>query len=173
MVLMKKRCSWVNKNNKLYIKYHDEEWGSLVGDDDKLFEIFSLEIFQSGLSFETIFNKRQNFKRAFDDFCIEKVVLYDDEKVKNLLKNSGIVRHRKKIEATINNAKVFLHVRKEFGSLQNYFYSFSEPKSLLKDLKNRGTVFIGEVTIKSFLETIGVLNGHEKGCFKSVTDKVI
>jgi len=170
---MKKRCSWVNEKNKAYVKYHDEEWGSLVEDDNKLFEILSLEISQSGLSFETIFNKRENYIELFDEFSIDLVAKYDTLKVDKLMLNKGIVRHRKKIESIVKNAKVCLSIQKEFGSFKRYIYSFKQPKVLLKDLKKRGMVFIGEVTIKSFLEAIGVLNGHEKGCFKSVSNKVL
>lgn len=115
-----KRCKWCNLNNPLYVKYHDQEWGKLHTEDSYLFEMLILESFQAGLSWECILNKREAFRIAFDDFDMHKISTYDKAKVNALMENQNIVRNRKKIEATINNAKIFIDIQKEFGSFNNY-----------------------------------------------------
>ena len=176
----KNRCFWCNNKNELYIQYHDEEWGVLNLDEDYLFKMLILEAFQSGLSRETILNKRENFRKAFDDFDIDAIINYDSKKVESLLNNKDIIRNRRKIEATINNARIFKNIQKEFGSFHNYLREFipneviydnesteSElSKTLSKDMKKRGMKFIGPTTIQSYLQAIGVINAHDKDCFK-------
>ena len=173
-------CKWVNIKNEKYIKYHNEEWGSLNLNEEYLYEIIILEMFHSGLSWECVLNKRENFKKAYDNFDIKKVSKYDEKKIEELLKDEGIIRHRKKIEASIINSKIFLEIQKEFGSFSNYLKSFgfseiifeigkvrSEVSDILaKDLKKRGMKFLGSVTIYSYLQAIGVINSHEKDCEK-------
>ncbi|MGI6681488.1 MAG: DNA-3-methyladenine glycosylase I [Bdellovibrionota bacterium] len=176
----KKRCSWVNLNNKDYVKYHDEEWGVPVHDDRLLFETLSLECFVSGLSWECVLNKRKAFKVAFDNFDALKVSKYDEKKIKELVENKLIIRHAGKIKATINNAQVFLDVAKEYKSFNNYIWHFTNGKTIVangiettsslsdaisKDLKKRGMKFVGSTTVYSFLAAIGVINAHQKDCF--------
>ena len=175
----KKRCSWVGED-ETYIKYHDDEWGVPSYDDKEMFEFLILETFQAGLSWITILKKRENFKKAFDDFDVEKVALYDENKVNELLKNEGIIRHKGKINSAINNAKVFIDIKNEFGSFSNYIWGFTNgkiikaeyltesdlSKKISKDLKKRGMNFVGPKIIYSYLEAIGIINNHEKDCFK-------
>lgn len=175
------RCFWVNEKNPLYIKYHDEEWGEETHDDNLLFELLILEIFQAGLSWETILNKRDNFKIAFDNFDINKIIKYDNNKINELMQNKGIIRNKRKINAVINNAKIFLEIKKEYQSFNNYIWHFTNNKVLYidssvtknelsdkisKDLKQRGLKFIGTTIIYSYLQAIGIINSHDKTCFK-------
>ena len=118
------RCSWVNMNNELYIKYHDEEWGRKSFNDNYLFEMLLLESFQAGLSWECILNKRENFRASFDNFNIDKIINYDEENINELLNNKGIIRNKLKIKTAINNAKIFKETQKEYGSFSNYIWSF-------------------------------------------------
>lgn len=181
----KKRCSWVNLNNPLSIKYHDEEWGKPCYDDKTLFELLILEGAQAGLSWETILNKRQNYHMAYDDFDVQKVAKYGELKVSELLANKGIVRNRLKINSSIKNAKVFLQIQKEFGSFSNYIWSFSDGNiiksyyekysqaptktplsdAISKDLKLHGMSFVGSTIIYAYLQAIGIVDDHEKSCF--------
>ena len=178
-----KRCTWVDETNAMYCQYHDEEWGIPVYNDEKLFEMLILEIFQSGLSWMTILKKREAFRTAFDDFDIEKISMYDDQKVKDLLSNSGIIRNHKKIEATIQNAKVVSMIQQEFNSFASYIWHFTNnevivlsddvpiketdlSKVVAKDLKRRGMKGIGSMVAFSYLEAIGVYNHHSCTCFK-------
>ena len=173
------RCSWVNLNNPLYVKYHDEEWGVPSYDDDYLFEMLVLESFQAGLSWECILNKRKAFYKAFDSFNYELIANYNDNKINELINNKDIVRNKRKILATINNAKVFINIRNEYKSFSNYIWSFTNNKTLYnnglvtsnelsdtisKDLKKRGMAFVGTTIIYSYLQAIGVINDHEKTC---------
>lgn len=175
----KKRCSWAG-NEEIYVKYHDEEWGIPTHDDKELFEMLVLESFQAGLSWITILKKRNNFKKAFDDFDVIKVAEYDDEKIDELLSNEGIIRHKGKITSAINNAQVFIEIQDEFGSFDNYIWGFNEgeiikaefltesdlSKQISKDLKKRGMKFVGPTIIYSYLESIGIIDNHQKDCFK-------
>ena len=178
----KKRCSWVSEE-EVYIRYHDDEWGVPTHDDRELFEMLVLESFQAGLSWITILKKRENFRKAFDKFDIEKIIDYDDAKVEELRNNAGIIRHKGKIESAINNAKVFKEIQEEYGSFSNYIWGFTEnqvlkdteenykPNSPLsdkiaKDLKKRGMKFVGTTIIYSYLESIGVIYNHTHDCFK-------
>lgn len=177
---LKKRCSWVNLNNPVYVNYHDNEWGVATRDDDKLYELLILECFQAGLSWQCILNKREYFKIAYDNFDINRVIKYDGKKIEELLNDKNIIRNKLKIKASINNSKIFKDIQKEFGSFSNYIWGFtnnevvkesfdvrtSSPLSdkISKDLKKRGMSFVGTVTIYSYLQAIGVINGHFKGC---------
>lgn len=174
------RCSWVN-SNPLYIKYHDEEWGVASYDDRYLYEMLVLESFQAGLSWECILNKRENFRRAFDNFDYKIIAEYDDAKIIELLNDRSIIRNRLKINAAINNAKVFMNIQKEFGSFSDYIWKFTNYKQIVHnivitsnslsdrislDLKKRGMKFVGTTIIYSYLQAIGVVNDHDKNCFK-------
>lgn len=175
----KNRCTWAG-NEEIYIKYHDEEWGVPTHDDRELFEMLVLESFQAGLSWITILKKRENFKKAFDDFDVEKVADYGEDKINELLDNEGIIRHKGKITSAINNAKVFIEIQKEFESFDNYIWSHTDgkiikaeyltesdlSKSISKDLKKRGMKFVGPTIIYSYLESIGIIDNHQKDCFK-------
>ena len=179
------RCSWVNANNDLYIKYHDEEWGVPVYDDDKLFELLVLESFQAGLSWECVLNKRESFRKALDNFNPLKISNYSEEKISTLLNNKDIIRSRRKIEAIINNAKIFLDIKKEWGTFSNYIWHFTNNKVIKNksnvivaksslsdeislDLKKRGMKYTGTIIIYSYLQAIGIIDDHEKNCFKGV-----
>ena len=179
-----KRCIWCNLNNKLYIDYHDNEWGVPVYDDYKLFELLLLESFQAGLSWETILNKREYFRNSFDNFNFYKISKYDDKKIEELLSNKDIIRCKRKINAVINNAKIFIDIINEWGSFSNYIWHFTNNKIIIntsdelpvksglsdtisKDLKNRGMKYVGSIIIYSYLEAIGIINDHELSCFKS------
>ena len=182
----KLRCWWPN-NDPQYLTYHDQEWGHPVDSDRTLFEKICLEGFQSGLSWLTILRKRENFRAAFANFEFEQVAQFGEEEVENLLKNAGIVRHRKKIESTINNARKALELRKEFGSLASYFWQYEPPEEerppsidyesllsmsktptsirLSKDLKKRGWSFVGPTTAYAFMQAMGLVNDHIEGCY--------
>jgi len=177
-----KRCSWCNLKNEKYVVYHDQEWGVLCLDDHYLFEMLILESFQAGLSWECILNKREAFKKAYDNFDIEKVVLYDEKKIEELRNNSFIVRNRLKIKASIENAKIFKNIQKEFGSFSNYLMNFTNDEiiverdcttndlsdSISKDLISRGMKFVGSTIIYSYLQAIGIIFSHDSDCFKNL-----
>lgn len=181
--MMKKRCKWVNLDNSLYVKYHDEEWGVIKKDDRYLFELLILEMFQAGLSWECILNKRENFKIAFDNFDYHKISHYNEQKITELMNNEKIIRNRLKIQATVNNAKIFINIQEEYGSFAKYIWSFTDNKviknydnklrttsvlsdSIAKDLKKKGMKFIGSTIIYSYLQAIGVIDDHELECYK-------
>lgn len=169
----KNRCKWVS-DDEVYIRYHDCEWGIPTHDDRELFEMLVLESFQAGLSWITILKKRENFKKAFDDFDVEKVASYDDVKVEELRSNEGIIRHKGKIASAVNNAKVFIEIQGEFGSFDAYIWGFTDgeiikaeyltesdlSKKISKDLKKRGMKFVGPTIIYSYLESIGIIDNH-------------
>ena len=173
-----KRCSWVNHKNPLYVKYHDEEWAVPVYDDNKLFEMLLLESFQAGLSWECVLNKRESFRKAYDNFNLDKVCSYDDEKVKELLENKDIIRNKLKIKASISNANIFRDIKNEYGSFYNYLKVFTKDKiiyetdkttndlsdAISSDLKKRGMNFVGSTIIYSYLQAIGIINSHDKEC---------
>ena len=177
--MTKTRCTWAG-SDETYIKYHDEEWGVPTHDDRELFEMLVLESFQAGLSWITILKKRGNFKKAFDNFDVAKVASYDENKVNELLKNEEIIRHKGKIASAINNAEIFIEIQKEFGSFDSYIWSFTDgeiikaeylteselSKTVSKDLKKRGMKFVGPTIIYSYLESIGIIDNHQKECFK-------
>ncbi len=178
-----KRCFWVDEKSEIYTKYHDEEWGIPKHDDHELFELLILESFQAGLSWITILKKRENFRKAFDNFDIQKVANYNNEKIAELLSNTGIIRSKNKILSAINNAKIFMQIQKDFGSFANYIWSFTDNKVLKnttgkiitssplsdeisKDLKKRGMKYVGTVIIYSYLQAIGIIDDHDQNCFK-------
>lgn len=177
--MTKKRCTWAGPDD-VYIKYHDDEWGVPTHDDSELFEMLVLESFQAGLSWITILKKRENFKKAFDNFDVVKVANYDESKVEELRENSGIIRHKGKITSAINNAQIFIEIQKEFGSFDEYIWGFTDgeiikaeyltesdlSKRISKDLKKRGMKFVGPTIIYSYLESIGIIDNHQEHCFK-------
>lgn len=173
------RCKWCNLKNPKYINYHDNEWGIPVYDDKALLEFLILEPFQAGLSWETILNKREDFRRVFEDYDLEKVCNFGETKIIEMLSDASIIRNRRKIEAAINNAKIFVQIQKEWGSFSDYIWHFTEGKiiyendktssplsdTVAKDLKKRGMKFIGTTIVYSFLQAIGVIYSHEKECY--------
>ncbi|MGH1397743.1 MAG: DNA-3-methyladenine glycosylase I [Alphaproteobacteria bacterium] len=177
----KARCWWCG-DDPLYVRYHDEEWGKPVTDDVRLFEKICLEGFQAGLSWITILRKRENFRAAFDGFDFRQVQHYGAAEVERLLNDAGIIRHRGKIEATINNAARAVEMVEEFGSLSDYFWGFKPEKhvqpaskkdvqatseasiALSKDLKKRGWKFVGPTTCYAFMQAMGMVNDHIEGC---------
>ncbi len=177
------RCSWVNERNPLYVKYHDEEWGEPVRDDAYLFEMLVLECFVAGLSWECVLNKRQAFREAFEGFDAVKIANYGAEKIDRLMRNPCIIRHRGKIQAAITNARVFVSIQAEFGSFADYAWKFtggkvirlpwqscsSSPASdaLARDLKKRGMLYTGSVTVHSWLQAVGMIQAHGPECFKA------
>ena len=183
---MKKRCLWVDPEDTLSCEYHDREWGVPLHDDRKLFEFLVLEGGQAGLSWMTILRKRENFRKAFDDFVPEKVARYDGRKIAKLLADPGIIRNRRKIEAAITNAKAFLEVQKEFGSFDSYVWSFvggkpvrnewrrladipaftAEAQRMSADLLKRGFRFVGPTICYAHMQATGMVNDHLVDCFR-------
>lgn len=179
------RCQWVGSDT-LYQKYHDEEWGVPVHDDRKLFEMLILEGAQAGLSWITILRKRENYKKAFDNFDAKKIAKYDSKKIKELLNNEGIVRNKLKINAAVINAKLFLDIQKEFGSFDQYIWQFVNYKTIInhwknlkelppktkesdamsKDLKKHGFKFVGSTICYAFMQAVGMVNDHSTNCFR-------
>ncbi len=188
--MTKTRCKWCNLENPNYVKYHDLEWGVANFDDTYLFEMLILESFQAGLSWECVLNKREDFRIAYDNFDLKKVILYGDKKIEELLNNQQIIRNRLKIKASIQNAKVFMQIQEEFSSFAVYLKSIVGEKTiyevglsssqisdkLSKDLQKRGMTFVGTTIIYAYLQAIGVINSHEEDCFlyKQIesTDKI-
>lgn len=174
------RCKWAMNVNEIYTKYHDEEWGEPVHDDQKLYEMLILESFQAGLSWSCILNKRENFRKAFDNFDIDKIINYDEIKIQELQNNEGIIRNKLKIKATINNSKIFKEIQKEYGSFDKYIWGFTNNETIYefdkisselsdtisRDLKKRGMTFVGTIIIYSYLQAVGIINSHESQCFK-------
>lgn len=181
----KVRCSWCG-DEPLYIKYHDEEWGVPVNNDQKHFEFLVLESAQAGLSWLTILKRRENYRKAYLNFDPLKVAGFDDRKLEELINNPGIIRNRKKIESSISNARLFLEIQKEFGSFNEYFRSFlpktgiinefhslaelpaktKESEAIALDMKKRGFKFLGPVIIYAHLQAAGLVNDHIVGCFR-------
>lgn len=174
-----KRCKWCNLNNPIYIEYHDKEWGVMNINDDYLLEMLILESFQAGLSWECVLNKRESFRLAYDNFNIDKICNYTENKIKELSENKDIIRNKLKIKASINNAKIFKSIQKEFGSFSNYLKKFTKDNiiyetdkttnflsdNISKDLIKRGMKFVGSTIIYSYLQAIGIIYSHEKECF--------
>jgi DNA-3-methyladenine glycosylase I len=163
---MRRRCKW--PSNLLAIAYHDKEWGVPVKNDRKLFEFLILEGAQAGLSWDTILAKRENYRQALHDFDFEKISRYTVKDKRRLLANAGIVRNRAKIDATIVNARSFIALRKEFGSFSRYIWGFAGQgaEALSKDLKKRGFNFVGPTIMYAFMQAVGMVNDHEKDCFR-------
>lgn len=180
-----RRCDWCG-NDPLYIEYHDKEWGVPVYNDAKLFEFLILETFQAGLSWITILRKRENFRKAFDNFNYKKIALYNEAKFDELIQNAGIIRNKLKIRATISNAIAFLKVQEEFGSFSNYIWKFTDGNPIKnnwkdvsvlpsntelsdcisKDLKKRGFKFVGSTVIYAHMQATGMVNDHIVDCFR-------
>ena len=181
----KTRCAWCEKDD-LYRNYHDNEWGNPVYEDDKLFEFLVLETFQAGLSWYTILKKRDNFRKAFDQFNYKKIAQYGDAEIERLMQDAGIIRNGLKIKGTITNAIAFMETQKEFGSFSNYIWGFTDGKSidnnpktlkdvpsvngisdaLSKDLKKRGFKFVGSTVVYAHMQATGMVNDHVGECWK-------
>ena len=180
-----KTCSWPG-NSPLMNKYHDEEWGVPVHDDRKLFEFIVLDGFQAGLSWSTILNKRENFRKAFDNFDAEVIANYNEDKINLLLQDAGIIRNKLKVRATVTNARYFLEAQKEFGTFDKYIWQFTGGKTIInkcrkledipvstkesdamsKDLKKRGFKFVGTTICYAFMQAAGMVNDHLVDCFR-------
>ncbi|MHA3789745.1 DNA-3-methyladenine glycosylase I [Flavobacterium hauense] len=180
----KKRCRWC-VGDALYEDYHDNEWGKPVHDDHKLFEFLLLETFQAGLSWITILRKRENFRKAFDNFDYKKIAKYDDTKIEELLQDTGIIRNRLKVLAAVSNAQAFIAIQKEFGSFSSYYWAFSDNKpvdnkfeltsqvpattplsdKISKDMKKRGFKFVGSTVIYANMQATGMVNDHIMECW--------
>ena len=180
------RCGWVPENDKLYLKYHDTEWGVPIHNDKKLFEMLLLEGFQAGLSWLTILKKRKNFQNAFSGFDFTTIAHYGKRDISRLMKDEGIIRNKLKIESSIKNARVYIEIRKEYGTFNRYVWGFVNGKTITnnykswkeipaktelsdvisKDLKKRGMNFVGSTIIYAFLQSIGIVNDHEVDCFR-------
>ncbi|MDY7539099.1 DNA-3-methyladenine glycosylase I [Undibacterium sp. RTI2.1] len=174
------RCSWANPANPLYLAYHDQEWGVPCHDERRLFEMLNLEGAQAGLSWETILNKRENYRLAFDDWDAKKIAVYDADKVASLLANAGIVRNRLKVAAAITNANAYLSLCDEFGSLDGYLWAHVNGKpirnsgeriiktelsdQISKDLIKRGFKFVGSTIIYAYMQAIGMVQDHASDC---------
>lgn len=180
-----KRCKWCNLKNEKYIEYHDNEWCRPNFDDNYLYEMLILELFQAGLSWECILNKRDSFRKAYDNFDIDKVCSYDENKINELLNNKEIIRNKLKIIASINNSKIFKKIQNEYGSFHNYLKKFTNDMTIYEidkttnelsdnisnDLKKRGMKFVGSTIIYSYLQAIGIIYSHDKECYLYKTMK--
>jgi DNA-3-methyladenine glycosylase I len=182
---MKQRCFWVT-DSKLYQDYHDNEWGEPVYDDATLFEFLVLETFQAGLSWITILNKRENFRKAFDNFDYKQIAKYPESKYEALLQDAGIIRNKLKVRSAITNAQLFMDVQKEFGSFSKFIWSYVNEKPIInkfdkradvpattplsdkisKDLKKRGFKFVGSTVMYAYMQAVGMVNDHTTDCFK-------
>lgn len=180
------RCPWVDMSKPDYVEYHDKEWGVPVHDDRLLFEFLTLESAQAGLSWYTVLKKRENYRRAFENFDPGKVARFDQAKIERLMLNAGIIRNRLKIESTVNNARKFIEVQGQFGSFSNYMWGFvggkpkintirklsdfpavsKESDALSKDLKERGFKFLGSTTCYAHMQATGMVNDHSRDCFR-------
>ena len=180
----KTRCAWCEKDD-LYRKYHDNEWGKPVYDDETIFEFLILETFQAGLSWYTVLAKRENFRKAFDNFDLMKIANYSEEKIAELAEDAGIIRNKLKIKATVTNAQAFIKVQEEFGTFSKYIWGFvdgkpidNQPKTLSevkattpisdalsKDLKKRGFKFVGSTVMYAHMQATGMVNDHVTSCF--------
>lgn len=173
------RCKWCNLKNPKYIEYHDKEWGRPNFQDKYLYEMLILESFQAGLSWECVLNKRENFRKAYDNFDLNKICLYDDKKMKELLNNKEIIRNKLKIKASIENSKIFKNIIDEYGSFYEYLKIFTKDNiiyendkttnklsdDISKDLQSRGMKFVGSTIIYSYLQAIGIIYSHDDECY--------
>ena len=183
-MMNKNRCAWCEKDD-LYRNYHDNEWGKPVYNDATLFEFLILETFQAGLSWHTILKKRENFRKAFDQFDVKKVAAYNDKKLQILIEDTGIIRNQLKIKSAVSNAQAFIKIQEEFGSFSKYIWAFVDGKpidnkpqtlkdvpattplsdALSKDLKKRGFKFVGSTVIYAHMQATGMVNDHVVDCF--------
>ena len=173
------RCRWCNLNNEAYVRYHDEEWCRPCFDEKYLYEMLILESFQAGLSWECVLNKRENFRLAFDNFDIDKICSYGEEKIAELLGNKDIIRNKLKIRAAVNNSLIFRDIQRQYGSFYNYLKTFTGEKTyyetgrttsalsdeLSDDLQKKGMKFVGSTIIYSYLQAIGIICSHDKDCW--------
>lgn len=180
----KPRCPWANPRNSLYIKYHDTEWGIPVHDDQKLFEMLILESFQAGLSWECVLNKRQAFRKAFDNFNLDIIINYTEDKIQQLSTNPEIIRNRRKIQATITNAQIFKDIQRQYGTFSAYLWRWTDGKiihevgpthcalsdAISHDLQTRGMKFVGTTIIYAYLQAVGIISAHTATCFLSHPD---
>ena len=172
------RCKWCNEKNKEYVEYHDKEWGILNTEDRYLLEMLILESFQAGLSWECVLNKREAFRKSYDNFAIDKIINYDDKKIEELINNKDIIRNKLKIKSSINNAKIFKQISEEYKGFYNYLKTFTRGNiiyennkttsnlsdNISQDLQKRGMKFVGSTIIYSYLQAIGVINSHDDTC---------
>lgn len=172
------RCKWCNEKNEKYVEYHDKEWGILNTEDKYLFEMLILESFQAGLSWECVLNKREAFRKSYDNFAIDKIINYDDKKIEELINNKDIIRNKLKIKSSINNAKIFKKISEEYKGFYNYLKTFTKGNiiyendkitsnlsdNISQDLQKRGMKFVGSTIIYSYLQAIGVINSHDDTC---------
>lgn len=172
------RCKWCNEKNKKYVEYHDKEWGILNTEDKYLFEMLILESFQAGLSWECVLNKREAFRKSYDNFAIDKIINYDDRKIEELINNKDIIRNKLKIKFSINNAKIFKKISEEYKGFYNYLKTFTKgdviyendkttsnlSDNISQDLQKRGMKFVGSTIIYSYLQAIGIINSHDDTC---------
>ena len=172
------RCKWCNEKNKKYVEYHDKEWGILNTEDKYLFEMLILESFQAGLSWECVLNKREAFRKSYDNFDIDKIINYDDKKIEELINNKDIIRNKLKIKSSINNARIFKQISEEYKGFYNYLKTFTRGNiiyennkttsnlsdNISQDLQKRGMKFVGSTIIYSYLQAIGVINSHDDTC---------
>ena len=172
------RCKWCNEKNKKYVEYHDKEWGILNTEDKYLFEMLILESFQAGLSWECVLNKREAFRKSYDNFAIDKIINYDDKKIEELINNKDIIRNKLKIKSSINNAKIFKKISEEYKGFYNYLKTFTKgdviyendkttsilSDNISQDLQKRGMKFVGSTIIYYYLQAIGVINSHDDTC---------
>ena len=172
------RCKWCNEKNKKYVEYHDKEWGVLNTEDKYLFEMLILESFQAGLSWECVLNKREAFRKSYDNFAIDKIINYDDKKIEELINNKDIIRNKLKIKSSINNAIIFKKISEEYKGFYNYLKTFTKgdviyendkttsnlSDNISQDLQKRGMKFVGSTIIYSYLQAIGVINSHDDTC---------
>lgn len=180
------RCAWVKQDDQLYCHYHDHEWGVPVHDDQKLFEAIVLDTFQAGLSWLTILRKRENFRKAFEQFDAARIARFDDKKIEKLMNDEGIIRNKLKIKAAVSNAQAFLKIREEFGTFDKYIWQFTKGKTInnkwkhiseiparsaesdamSKDLVSRGFKFAGSTICYAFMQAVGMINDHTVDCFR-------
>ena len=172
------RCKWCNEKNKKYIEYHDKEWGILNTEDRYLLEMLILESFQAGLSWECVLNKREAFRKSYDNFSIDKIINYDDKKIEELINNKDIIRNKLKIKSSINNAIIFKKISEEYKGFYNYLKTFTRGNiiyendkttsnlsdNISQDLQKRGMKFVGSTIIYSYLQAIGIINSHDDTC---------
>lgn len=172
------RCKWCNEKNKEYVEYHDKEWGILNTEDRYLLEMLILESFQAGLSWECVLNKREAFRKSYDNFAIDKIINYDDKKIEELINNKDIIRNKLKIKSSINNAIIFKKISEEYKGFYNYLKTFTRGNiiyendkttsilsdNISQDLQKRGMKFVGSTIIYSYLQAIGVINSHDDTC---------
>ncbi|TKB44821.1 DNA-3-methyladenine glycosylase I [Thalassotalea mangrovi] len=181
-----KRCPWLDQSKPDYVKYHDDEWGVPVHDDQKMFEYLTLESAQAGLSWYTVLKKRENYRQLFDNFDVQKVASYDEDKIQALLQNPGIIRNQLKIRAAVNNAQRFIEIQKEFGSFCEFLWGFVNHRTIVndltslddypaqtevsdrisKELKKRGFKFVGSTIVYAHMQACGMVNDHSIDCYK-------